>query len=199
MGALFITSAGTKRRDERRVRFLTERISEQSFAHRGAQERKQKDDAVRTTIMQKLVETGEKERLKELLRQKLIECGWRDELKEYCKGARALLAPRKMTCFCAEVIRSKGLEKITVDELVAEITPRGRGAFLVCCATRDARPRSDGARRGQNGTSTEHPKIPPGASTDVRLRYLRCHRPRRQGAFCQSILQRACSGEPRRF
>ena len=26
----------------------------------------------------------------------------------------------------AEVIRSKGLEKITVDELVAEITPRGR-------------------------------------------------------------------------
>ena len=95
--------------------------------------------------MQKLVETGEKERLKELLRQKLIECGWRDELKEYCKGARALLAPRKMTCFCAEVIRSKGLEKITVDELVAEITPRGRGAFLVCCATRDARPRSDGA------------------------------------------------------
>mmetsp|Transcript_15911 Transcript_15911/g.51786 ORF Transcript_15911/g.51786 Transcript_15911/m.51786 type:complete len:144 (+) Transcript_15911:52-483(+) len=73
-------------------------------------ERKQKDDAVRTTIMQKLVETGEKERLKELLRQKLVECGWRDELKEYCK----------------EVIRSKGLEKITVDELVAEITPRGR-------------------------------------------------------------------------
>ena len=174
-------------------------ISEQSFAHRGAQERKQKDDAVRTTIMQKLVETGEKERLKELLRQKLIECGWRDELKEYCKGARALLAPRKMTCFCAEVIRSKGLEKIIVDELVAEITPRGRGAFLVCCATRDARPRSDGARRGQNGTSTEHPKIPPGASTDVRLHYLRCHRPRRQGAFCQSILQRARPGEPRRF
>lgn len=65
--------------------------------HRGAQERKQKDDAVRTTIMQKLVETGEKERLKELLRQKLIECGWRDELKEYCKGARALLAPRTAT------------------------------------------------------------------------------------------------------
>ena len=42
---------------------------------------------MRTTIMQKLVETGEKERLKELLRQKLVECGWRDELKEYCKGA----------------------------------------------------------------------------------------------------------------
>lgn len=60
--------------------------------------------------MQKLIETGEKERLKDLLRQRLVECGWRDQLKEYCK----------------EVIRSKGLEKITVDELVAEITPRGR-------------------------------------------------------------------------
>jgi len=60
--------------------------------------------------MDKLAETGEKDRLKEMLREKLVECGWRDELKEYCK----------------EVIRSKGLEKITVDELVEEITPRGR-------------------------------------------------------------------------
>ena len=50
------------------------------------------------------------DKLKELLRNKLIECGWRDELKAYCK----------------DVIKNKGLEKITVEELVAEITPRGR-------------------------------------------------------------------------
>mmetsp|Transcript_34697 Transcript_34697/g.59625 ORF Transcript_34697/g.59625 Transcript_34697/m.59625 type:complete len:107 (+) Transcript_34697:55-375(+) len=74
------------------------------------EDRKRKDEAVRATIMQKLIETGEKERLKEMLREKLIETGWRDDLREYCK----------------EVIRSKGLEKITVDELVAQITPRGR-------------------------------------------------------------------------
>ena len=61
-------------------------------------------------LLCRLIETGEKDRLKELLRQKLIDSGWRDDLKEYCK----------------EVIRNKGLEKITVDELVAEITPRGR-------------------------------------------------------------------------
>lgn len=84
-----------------------------------------------------------RDRLKELLRTKLIECGWRDELKEYCKGAlppvrRSLASPRRnadgvSVCLDvasptppAEVIRSKGLEKITVDELVAEITPRGR-------------------------------------------------------------------------
>mmetsp|Transcript_6686 Transcript_6686/g.25793 ORF Transcript_6686/g.25793 Transcript_6686/m.25793 type:complete len:110 (+) Transcript_6686:172-501(+) len=74
------------------------------------EETRRRDEAVRQSIMDKLAETGEKDRLKEMLREKLVECGWRDELKEYCK----------------EVIRSKGLEKITVDELVEEITPRGR-------------------------------------------------------------------------
>ena len=47
--------------------------------------RRRKDEQVRTTIHQKLVDTGEKERLKQLLRSKLEECGWRDELKAYCK------------------------------------------------------------------------------------------------------------------
>ena len=75
-----------------------------------AAERARKDEQARATIHEKLVETGEKERLKTLLRAKLEECGWRDELKKYCK----------------EVIKNKGLEKITVEELVQEITPRGR-------------------------------------------------------------------------
>jgi len=30
-------------------------------------------------------------------------------------------------CFIAEIVRQKGLENITVDDLVAEITPKGRG------------------------------------------------------------------------
>ena len=50
------------------------------------------------------------QRLKELLRQKLVERGWRDELKEYCK----------------EVIKSKGLEQISVGDLVSDILPTGR-------------------------------------------------------------------------
>ena len=50
-------------------------------------------------------------RLKDMLRERLLHCGWRDEMKEFCK----------------EVIRRKGLEKVTVEELVAEITPKGRG------------------------------------------------------------------------
>ena len=39
------------------------------------------DPTERTTIEQRLVETGEKERLKEHLRNRLIESGWREELK----------------------------------------------------------------------------------------------------------------------
>ncbi len=31
------------------------------------------------------MESGEKERLKELLRERLIECGWRDEMKTLCR------------------------------------------------------------------------------------------------------------------
>jgi enhancer of yellow 2 transcription factor len=57
-----------------------------------------------------LEESGEKARLEEYLRQKLIECGWKDELKRYC----------------LDIIRSKGLEKIDLDELVEELLPKGR-------------------------------------------------------------------------
>jgi hypothetical protein len=46
-----------------------------------------------------------------MLRERLIQCGWRDDLKEFCK----------------DVIRRKGLEKVTIEELVSEITPKGRG------------------------------------------------------------------------
>eukprot|EP01006_Ploeotia_vitrea_P040705 TRINITY_DN66448_c0_g1_i1.p1 TRINITY_DN66448_c0_g1~~TRINITY_DN66448_c0_g1_i1.p1 ORF type:complete len:102 (+),score=3.47 TRINITY_DN66448_c0_g1_i1:77-382(+) len=77
------------------------------------EERKQRDEQIRETIMAKLVETGEKDRLKEMLRERLVACGWRDELKEFCK----------------EVIRRRGLEKVTVDDLVGEITPRGRSTI----------------------------------------------------------------------
>ena len=40
---------------------------------------------MKTTIEQRLLETGEKERLKEHLRNRLIEAGWREELKLHAK------------------------------------------------------------------------------------------------------------------
>ena len=49
------------------------------------------DPVERTTIEQRLVETGEKERLKEHLRNRLIESGWREELKLEAKQVRTML------------------------------------------------------------------------------------------------------------
>ncbi|KAM9310370.1 transcription and mRNA export factor ENY2 [Pholidichthys leucotaenia] len=69
-----------------------------------------RESRLRAAVNQKLTELGERERLKELLRAKLTECGWKDQMKAHCK----------------EVIKEKGLEHITVDDLVLEITPKGR-------------------------------------------------------------------------
>ena len=61
---------------------------------------------LRTSINHKLVESGEKERLKDHLRMRLIECGWRDQLKLHAK----------------DIVRDRGLERIKLEELVKEIT-----------------------------------------------------------------------------
>ncbi|KAL5466715.1 hypothetical protein EMCRGX_G030863 [Ephydatia muelleri] len=73
---------------------------------------KRKESQVRTRINQKLEETGERERLKELLRSRLQECGWRDQLKKHCR----------------EIISHKGLNNISVDTLAQEITPKARAS-----------------------------------------------------------------------
>ncbi|KAH7491303.1 hypothetical protein PRIC1_014192 [Phytophthora ramorum] len=73
-------------------------------------DRQRQDEQVKARISERLVQSGEKERLKELLRLKLVECGWRDEMKLHCK----------------EVIRNKGIDQVTVEDLVEEITPKGR-------------------------------------------------------------------------
>ena len=57
-----------------------------------------------------LEQSGEMDRLKNILQGRLTESGWRDEMKETCK----------------RYIRSRGIEQVTLDELVAEITPKGR-------------------------------------------------------------------------
>ncbi|XP_029958822.1 transcription and mRNA export factor ENY2 [Salarias fasciatus] len=69
-----------------------------------------KELKMKATINQKLTEMGERERLKELLRAKLTECGWTDQMKAHCK----------------EVIKEKGLEHVTVEDLVVDLTPKGR-------------------------------------------------------------------------
>ena len=45
-----------------------------------------RDIQARQKINQRLTETGEKEKLQEMLRIRLVECGWKDELKDYARG-----------------------------------------------------------------------------------------------------------------
>mmetsp|Transcript_5093 Transcript_5093/g.11127 ORF Transcript_5093/g.11127 Transcript_5093/m.11127 type:complete len:105 (+) Transcript_5093:263-577(+) len=68
------------------------------------------DKEIRAQIEARLRDSGEREKLKALLRDRLIDCGWRDDLKEHCK----------------DLIRKKGLSQINVEDLVKEITPKGR-------------------------------------------------------------------------
>ncbi|KAH8519304.1 hypothetical protein H0E87_000918 [Populus deltoides] len=73
-------------------------------------EEEEKQPTLHETINIKLIESGEKERLTELLRERLIECGWKDEMKALCRA----------------FIKKKGRNNVTVDDLVHVITPKGR-------------------------------------------------------------------------
>ncbi|XP_064386290.1 transcription and mRNA export factor ENY2-like isoform X2 [Halichondria panicea] len=75
-------------------------------------DKKRREVQIRTQVSQKLEESGERDKLKELLRGRLRECGWRDQLKDHCRG----------------IITQKGLSNVTVDGLIQEITPKARAS-----------------------------------------------------------------------
>mmetsp|Transcript_18626 Transcript_18626/g.22315 ORF Transcript_18626/g.22315 Transcript_18626/m.22315 type:complete len:110 (+) Transcript_18626:146-475(+) len=68
------------------------------------------EPSLQEKINTKLVQSGEKDRLKQYLRERLIETGWRDELKSKCRA----------------IVQERGIKHVTVDELSREITPIGR-------------------------------------------------------------------------
>ena len=88
------------------------------------------DPVERTTIEQRLVETGEKERLKEHLRNRLIESGWREELKLEAKQVSTESEGffSSSTASVLQVVDKKGLANVTLEDLVKDITPKGRAA-----------------------------------------------------------------------
>ncbi|XP_044466919.1 transcription and mRNA export factor ENY2-like [Mangifera indica] len=78
-----------------------------------AVEDQSKDLSLQEIINIKLIESGEKERLMELLRERLVDCGWKDEMKALCRA----------------YIKKKGRNNVTVDDLVHVITPKGRASI----------------------------------------------------------------------
>ena len=59
---------------------------------------------------EKLVQTGEKARLKALLNSRLTEVQWKVAIVDHCRG----------------VIQKHGLDKVTVDQLVQQSSQLGR-------------------------------------------------------------------------
>merc|ERR1712212_20621 len=67
---------------------------------------KAQDQAVEE-LTQALVQSGRREQIKKKLIEKLDEMGWKDEVKMACR----------------DVVKEKGIDKITIEDLVQEITP----------------------------------------------------------------------------
>lgn len=101
-GTFFSLPCVSKRTFTKRSRSLSTNRTASDYT------RQDEDETVR--LCERFVETGEKERLQELLRRQLVVCGWREEMRRQCK----------------EVIRTKGIDQVTVEDLVEAITHRGR-------------------------------------------------------------------------
>ncbi len=78
------------------------------------------------------VQSGQLELLRQQLRERLIESGWRDELAEQARAARtpATVRTRLTLCGaqCRQIVRQRGYENVTVDQLAQELAPKGRAA-----------------------------------------------------------------------
>ncbi|KAI7855397.1 transcription factor e(y)2-domain-containing protein [Circinella umbellata] len=69
-------------------------------------------DKLRLALSRHFVDSGEKERLMNLLRNRLAESGWNDALYAQCR----------------ETVRQRKLENVTLDELVKETSDYGRSS-----------------------------------------------------------------------
>lgn len=67
-------------------------------------------EELRAEANRRLVETGERNRIVELLRHRLYECGWKEEVAASCK----------------QLVKDRGVDNVTVDDLVREVTPGAR-------------------------------------------------------------------------
>ncbi|KAJ1918791.1 Transcription and mRNA export factor eny2 [Mycoemilia scoparia] len=70
------------------------------------------DVGIREELLRRFVESGERERVQELLKSKLNANGWQDEVRQMCK----------------DIIKEKEPNPVTVDELAGELTPRARAS-----------------------------------------------------------------------
>ncbi|KAJ1730606.1 hypothetical protein H4S06_003491 [Coemansia sp. BCRC 34490] len=67
---------------------------------------------IREEVLRRFIESGERERLQEILRSKLNESGWQDRVKDKCQ----------------KIIHESGpdVDKLTVNDVVEQVTPFAR-------------------------------------------------------------------------
>ncbi|KAL7451756.1 hypothetical protein ACHAWC_003557, partial [Mediolabrus comicus] len=80
------------------------------WPHEGQHHQQQQQQQIESSIRHKLESSGEIDRIHHSLHANLSECGWRNVISDAAK----------------EAIRRKGLQPITLEQLVAELTPVGR-------------------------------------------------------------------------
>jgi len=74
-----------------------------------------KDSQETRLLMNDILMKGEGDRLKETLTRLLIECGWKEEVNLMCR----------------KVIQEKGVDNVTTEDIVKEVTPAARGMYEV--------------------------------------------------------------------
>ena len=68
------------------------------------------DPAFRSLALNRLIESGERDRLVHQLRDQLSACGWEEDLRR----------------FCAKLVADKGPEGLTLQDLITQVTPVAR-------------------------------------------------------------------------
>jgi enhancer of yellow 2 transcription factor len=70
-------------------------------------------DEHQKNLMKHIILTGEKDRTKDWAREQLLECGWRQHILS----------------LCTEIVKNRGLDTITMDDMIEEVLPRARAAI----------------------------------------------------------------------
>lgn len=77
-----------------------------------------------------LAQTGERERLKDMLRSKLVECGWTDRVQTECFSKPTnnfYPSLNALPSFFSDEIKSKGVDKISPQELYENMSIKAKG------------------------------------------------------------------------
>ncbi|KAJ2216438.1 D-3-phosphoglycerate dehydrogenase 2 [Coemansia sp. RSA 487] len=101
--------------DQKEINTIYEHIADMNesiITHPMSSSTANESTGVREEVLRRFIESGERERLQEILRSKLNESGWQDRVKDKCQ----------------KIIHESGpdVDKLTVNDVVEQVTPLAR-------------------------------------------------------------------------